>query len=390
MYHYCTYFDRNYLTRGVALYRSLEEHCQQPFVLWVLCFDGETHRVLSLLNFPHVRLISVEEFEADDEALTAAKRGRTHVEYYWTCTPSLPLYLLRTHPEIDLITYLDADLFFYDDPQAIFDELGRDSILMFAHRYPAAYMRWEETSGIYNVGFLSFRRDESGMACLAWWRQQCLRWCYARKENGLYGDQKYLEEWPTRFKGVVVAQYKGAGVAPWNMSNYGIRRKSFGISVDNVPLIFVHFHSLRMIHPYACQPNSTFAYEARALVLIHMPYFACMRQAERTVAGIIQVQTFENPGLSRMQVMGQSVKEGWLYLGSTLSAVVLWSLGQYLRRTECLLDEAYAVFSKGEYRSALCLIGKVLVRNPFLLWRPGVAAMMVKGIGGCVRLTMVM
>ncbi len=244
LYHFCTYFDHNYLTRGLALHASLMRFCTSPFTLWILCFDEETQRILSLLDLPNTRLISQREFESDDPALENARKERSAVEYFWTCTPSLILYLLKHRPEIQLITYLDADLYFFSEPEPIYDEMGAESILILEHRYAPEYMHMAETSGIYNVSLLSFRRDESALICLRWWHERCLEWCYARVEDDKFGDQKYLDDWPTRFKDVAVLQHKGAGLAPWNITNYSITRQGDHVWVDERPLIFYHFHGL--------------------------------------------------------------------------------------------------------------------------------------------------
>ena len=63
MCYFCTYFDRNYLVRGLTLFRSLMNHAE-PFVLWVLCFDDFTYQVLSKINMPNLRPISLRELEA--------------------------------------------------------------------------------------------------------------------------------------------------------------------------------------------------------------------------------------------------------------------------------------------------------------------------------------
>ena len=215
-YHFCTYFDSNYLTRGLVLYRSLARHCQHPFTLWVLCFDATTYQTLDRLNLPGVRLIALEQFEAGDSDLQRTKAERSLVEYFWTCTPSLLLYILDHHPEVQLVTYLDADLCFYAEPMTIFGEMGDGSILIIEHRYTSEHAFKTATSGIYNVGLLAFHRDERGLACLHWWRDRCLEWCFVRFEDGKFGDQIYLDDWPQRFGGVVVLQNKGAGLAPWN------------------------------------------------------------------------------------------------------------------------------------------------------------------------------
>ena len=190
MRYYCTYFDRHYLLRGLALYRSLQAH-GEPFTLWVLCFDAESCDALRRLDRADLVPIPLDDFERGDAELLAAKQDRSRVEYYFTCTPSLPRYILDRSPQVDLITYLDADLFFYASPEPIFDELGDGSILIVAHRFPPGRPHlW--LSGIYNVGLLAFRRDARARECLEWWRARCLEWCYDRMEPGRFADQKYL------------------------------------------------------------------------------------------------------------------------------------------------------------------------------------------------------
>lgn len=279
-YHFCTYFDRNYLTRGLALYHSLRRHCRRPFVLWTLCFDDETFAVLSRLNLVGIRLVRRADFEADDADLAAARANRTAVEYYWTCTPSLPLYVLRQDESIEVITYLDADLFFFSDPQPIFDEFGDGSILIHGHRYAPEHAHFAETSGIFNVGLLVFRRDNFGLECLWWWRERCNEWCYARFEDSKYGDQKYLDDWPERFRGVIVLQHPGAGLAPWNISQYQIESAENHILVNGYSLIFFHFHALKVVSPYVVAPSGAgYKVDYSRVAGIFITYATALRKA---------------------------------------------------------------------------------------------------------------
>jgi hypothetical protein len=252
MRHYCTYFDRNFLLRGLALYRSLEAHAA-PLRLWVLCLDDFTYDALARLERANLRPVRLSELEADDPALLAVKPTRSRVEYFFTCSPSWPRYLLRRYPAIDLITYLDADLYFYASPEPIFEELGDNSILIIGHRFPEA-LRHKEIYGVYNVGFLSFRNDRRGLECLDWWRERCLEWCYDQPEAGRFADQKYLDDWPHRFEGVTVLQHKGANLAPWNWRNYTLSLENGQARVDGQPLIFFHFHGFKVLSARFFEP----------------------------------------------------------------------------------------------------------------------------------------
>ena len=240
-HNFCTYFDRNYLYRGVTMYRSLVKFTKD-FRLWILCFDEQTYCLLSKMNLGNVELISLEEFE--DPELREIKNHRTPVEYFWTCTPSLPLYILRRHPDLDMITYLDSDLYFFSDPAPIFEGLGNGSIILTEHRYAQDAERRVKKYGRYNVQFLTFRNDETGRSALRWWRERCLEWCSVECKDGKFGDQKYLDDWVDRFQGVHVTTNKGVGLAPWNIAAYDIRRVSDKVLVDEDELIFYHFHSL--------------------------------------------------------------------------------------------------------------------------------------------------
>jgi hypothetical protein len=241
---FCTLFDSNYLIKAVAMYRSLERNCRS-FHLTAFCFDEVAEQMLSRLGLDHISVVSLPELEAHDPALLSVKPDRTPLEYCWTATPALPLVMLETRPELDEITYLDADLLFFADPELLFEEMGDASVMITPHRFSPEYAA-HEINGIYNVQFMTFRRDEPGLTALRWWHDRCIEWCYYRFEDGKLGDQKYLDDWPERFQGVHVLEHKGGGLAPWNASQYRVWARGREIFVDEQPLVFFHYHRVRM------------------------------------------------------------------------------------------------------------------------------------------------
>jgi hypothetical protein len=300
MLHFCTYFDRNYLSRGIALYESLREH-GPPFALWTLCMDAATHEALTSAALPGLHPIGLEEMERGDDALLRAKRTRSPIEYYFTCTPSLPRYVFARHPEVDLLTYLDADLYFFADPTPLLDEVGQGSIGIIEHG-GAGRMPSLAIYGRYNVGWITFRRDEDGLACLEWWRERCLEWCYDRAEDGRFAEQKYLDQWPERFPGVVILAHPGANVAPWNLAGRRIAEDRGRLLVDGEPLLFFHFHGFKQVRRWLFDPNlsqyRTPLTDERRRTL-YLPYIAALRRAARRIgphlAGAVLRQGIRTP-----------------------------------------------------------------------------------------------
>jgi hypothetical protein len=279
---FCTLFDSAYLFKALALYDSLQRH-SESFHLTALCFDEEAERVLGLLSLPELSVLPLAELERHDPGLLAAKADRNRFEYCCTTTPALPLCLLETRPELLEITYLDADLFFFSDPEALFAEMGDASILITPHRF-SPYLRHYEANGIYNVQFMTFRRDDQGLAALHWWHERCLEWCYLRLEDGKFADQKYLDDWPERFGSVHVLRHPGGGLAPWNLDRYDLRPDQARVLVDGKDLVFFHFHGLRMRLDGSYDWRAPgYISSAAAGELVYRPYLAALDEAKDRV-----------------------------------------------------------------------------------------------------------
>lgn len=241
----CTYFDRAYLARGLALRESLIEH-HGDIALWVLCLDEETHAVLSSLALSGVQLVPLAELEHADAELAATKGTRSRVEYYFTCTPAWCAFVVDRLAPGDVLLYADADIRFYDDAAAVVDALGDGCVGIIPHRFPESY-RHLEKHGVFNVGVLAFRNTPDAMRVVQDWRAKCLEWCSDREDGDRFADQKYLDAWPARFSCVRVIAHPGIGLGPWNWMRHTIDLSQRPPLIDGQPLVFFHFHAFRML-----------------------------------------------------------------------------------------------------------------------------------------------
>jgi hypothetical protein len=286
--HWCTYFDRGYLAQGFALWASLARH-DAAAVLWVLALDADTAAVLRACGEDRLRVVALDELLAADAALAAGQATRSRAEFIFALTPCLVRHLFNTHPEIGQMLYLDADLFFFADPAPIWSELAAGAVLIVPHRYPA----WHDDAaryGRFNVGVVGFRRDPNGRACVEWWRDRCLESTALAADGVRYGDQKYLDEWPGRFGGVVEAKHPGVNVAPWNWARHHFAREADGrVCVDGEPLIVFHFAQFKRIsESWFDSGQLEYGIMPRALrAWLYEPYWQALATAEAEICVVL-------------------------------------------------------------------------------------------------------
>ena len=238
MEHFVTLFDLLFLPQGLALHQSMERHAGH-YTLWILCMDDELHEILSEIKLTNVQLLQLSLLETKE--LKQVKLDRSVGEYCWTTTPFAPKFVFDSDPSVERVTYLDADLWFRKSPAQIFQEFDKSgkAVLITDHAYSPEY-DLSEKSGQYCVQFTTFTR-EGGETVRKWWEDRCIEGCYARFEDGKFGDQKYLDDWPERFpEQVHVLSNQSWTLAPWNANRFPYSNG-----------IFWHFHELRLTEKYS-------------------------------------------------------------------------------------------------------------------------------------------
>ena len=222
MEHYVTLFDSAFLPQALALHASMCRHAG-PFLLWVLCMDEEVKTTLDALTIPSLKTVKLGDVET--QKLLAIKGGRNRAEYCWTLTPFTPKMVFDRDPQAERVTYVDADMYLLKSPDPIFDEFRASgkAVMITDHAYDAEYDA-SATSGQYCVQFMTFVRGSSERV-RQWWEDRCVEWCFDRVEEGKLGDQKYLDDWPTRFPEYVhVLSQIDVLLAPWNARRFPYSR----------------------------------------------------------------------------------------------------------------------------------------------------------------------
>lgn len=252
MISFVTLFDVNYMSRGIVLYNSLKENCKDKFTLYVLAMDNKAANYLKDSAYPNMVLITVDEIKEMYPVLIQLEKKRTRGEFSWTLSSFSIQYVLRKY-NVESCTYIDSDICFYNDPQLLLNELGDKSVLITEHNYTPEYDQ-SASSGKFCVQFMYFKNNEDGNKVLEYWRSKCEEWCYNRFEEGKFGDQRYLDDWESRFAGIVYnCRNIGCGLAPWNIQKYviseenGILYVTEKITKIKKPVVFYHYHELKEI-----------------------------------------------------------------------------------------------------------------------------------------------
>jgi len=228
--NFCSYFDKNYLSKFLNLKSSLDRF-NFEYTFYILALDNYVVEFFKENNFNNLKIITLDEIENNYKMLKIAKKNRDVIEYYFTLSPFLPLYIFENEG-INHITYLDSDFYFFKNPKKMIQENIDCSVTLIQQNADIKY-------GKYNVGWINFNFDyDETIIIVNEWGNECLNECTDIPNNNSYADQKYLDKWVTKLKYLKVLQPENTCLSPWDSNSV--------IEENKESMIAFHFHGLEL------------------------------------------------------------------------------------------------------------------------------------------------
>lgn len=279
MRYYYSIISRDYVNKGLLLYNSLKRW-DEGFHFYMICLQDEVKELLQKMNLNNATLISLSDIEKEDVELLQVKKSRSDKEYAWTAKASACLYILKYFNEVDRIVWLDGDTYFHSSSEPIFEEWGDYSIFLTEEKWRGRARVLGDINGIYNTGFMGFKRDEYGLECLEWFRERLLEWCFDSHEKGLWSDQVYVNDWPSRFKNVGILRNMGVNVTPYIIKGCTVTKtENNDIYVNGQKLVFFHYYGFKYFNGNEfelCSYKMSFCDEV--IKWIYLPYIHAYKE----------------------------------------------------------------------------------------------------------------
>jgi hypothetical protein len=229
--NFSTYFDINYFNKFLCLKNSLDKYLNN-YKIYCLDLDNVI-RYSNIKNNINIEVIKLSEIENIFPELYYAKKNRSKIEYYFTLTPFLQRYIFIKY-NLSQLSYIDSDLFFFNTPKNLYKNYQNKNYNILLSPHNNKYV--EKKFGKFNVGLIIMKNTKTTSDCLKYWSEECINFCIDSSLKNKFADQKYLDEWPQKYKGIKIIDKYLVNIGPWNAKF--LNSKNFN------KLIAFHFHGI--------------------------------------------------------------------------------------------------------------------------------------------------
>lgn len=242
----------NYLNKAEVLFDSVRVHMPEAVTALVILEREDTLDIGTLGEVADIVIfassLEIDLFENFIFRFDVLE-GSTAIK------PKSFLYLLKSCPHVDIVSFLDPDMQLHGDLRPGIEAALADggSFLLTPHHlhdepsHQGAYinMRRSLVYGAYNLGFTAFSRGEEALAALRWWHEKLKNFGFNNPSSGFFLDQKWMDLAVGLFSGSRILRHSGFNVANWNVARRKLSRQGDSIICgDGTPLLLLHFSSV--------------------------------------------------------------------------------------------------------------------------------------------------
>lgn len=238
----CTTVAKNYVAHARVLTESFKEH-HPDGTCYTLLVD-ETEGYIDPASEPFEVVtpadLGIEDFD---------RRAETYSVYELSMSmkPQLLSYLLNERG-MERITFVDPDIRVYDRLDRL-EELAREYELVLTPQITSPIPRDGKKptdehvllTGAYNAGLISVERGAHTDGLLGWWSDRLKTGSVVAPELGHFGDQRWMDLFPSLMPSCYILRDPGYNVANWNLHYRNLTVEEDRYYVNGQPLKCFHF-----------------------------------------------------------------------------------------------------------------------------------------------------
>lgn len=251
----------NYLPQAAVLARTFKEFHKSDFYIFLV---DKPQNIDANEQFFADAIIPISRVVSDKLMLDYSNKYKI-AEVCTAIKPDVFLYL--NNLEYDISIYLDPDIQVFSFFKELFIGLKTNSVAVTPHICSPINHDGRPNeldlsrTGIYNLGFLAVKYNESTLNFIKWWKDRIFHWGFDNRSRGMFYDQKLVDYITCFVDDVCILRHKGYNVANWNLHERKIdliEDEELKIN-GRLDIKFIHFSNLKESNfPYFASYNNQF------------------------------------------------------------------------------------------------------------------------------------